>query len=116
MSAKAGTFKSQLPERIFDYFVTVELQPQVIKGTPAARGPFAAALMLCLADVEQVVPIVIYRYPLRNTSEKDNTIASIAQFCFPVIEKEPKSKMEKCVFPTRARRDLTLPGKRFRSC
>lgn len=31
----------------------------------------------------------------KKEKEKDGTMASIPHFCFPVIDKEPKSKMDK---------------------
>ena len=48
-----------------------------------------------------MVPAISYRYPPQGNmndkkeKEKDGTMASIPHFCFPVIDKEPKSKMDK---------------------
>lgn len=65
------------------------------------------------------MPVITYRYPAQGHSndkkekEKDGTMASIPQFCFPVIDKEPKSKMDKCaclwarsIFLTRLAREI----------
>lgn len=70
---------------------------------------------------DHVVPVITYRYPPQpaggEKKEKDGTMASIPQFCFPVIDKEPKSKMEKHVAASSSRMRRSFRAeKSFRLC